>query len=190
MVLSGPSYYVLLLGAIFSSVFLHQDAVYCEKPTWANVAFDTKKQEGDQLSMGAPSNSLYGSVGQIFHSIFGLENLYASGKVLLVTIIGLVILCLLLRHIKTIKFFQANQGMTKIVPASGPNNELTQNNREMLEQLVKNTHKINKYMKLYVIGHYRKEMKCRISRRRKNYETESDHFLPVCSCHDSCQDSA
>ncbi|XP_062828497.1 uncharacterized protein LOC107982358 [Anolis carolinensis] len=193
MTLPGLSYYVLLLGTIFFySVFLQRDASNCEKPAWANVAFDTTKQEAENL-MTAPSHSLY-SAGQICHSIFGLafskrclEKLYANVTVLLVTIIGLFILCLLLKHIKNIK---PSQDMTEIVPASEPNNESTQNNQEMLEQLLKNTHKINKYMKLYAIGHYKKEMKSKLSRKRKNYETENDRFLPMCFCHDSCQDSA
>ncbi|XP_062828597.1 uncharacterized protein LOC134296785 [Anolis carolinensis] len=194
MTLPGSSY-VLLLGTIFlSSVFFLQDAFSGEESASTNAAFDTTEREAEQLSMGAPSNSLYGSACQICHSIFDLvfskrclEKLDAIGTELLVTIIVFLIFRLLMRHIKNTK---PSQDMNKIVIASDPNNDSTQKNQEMLEQLVKNTHNIKKTMKLYVMGHYRKETESKLRRRRKNYETESEWFLPVCSCHDSGQDSA
>ncbi|XP_062825412.1 uncharacterized protein LOC134295872 [Anolis carolinensis] len=189
MILGGRSY-MLLLG---TAVFL-QNVLSDEKPAWAMIGFDLSAmaQETEQYLKRETSDGLYGSVCQIFRSIFFLEitkrslqMLYVSSAVLLITVIGLSILCILLKHMKNVKLSQA---MTETPAPAEVKYELTQNNKEILEQLVKNTYMINKYMK-YAIRLKKKEQKSKLRAIRKIYKTESEASLPMCYCSDSGQES-
>ncbi|KAH0618231.1 hypothetical protein JD844_017246 [Phrynosoma platyrhinos] len=189
MILQCPSH-ILLLGTVF---LLQDPLAFCERPSWANVAWDTTTQDLEQLLTKEQPKHLRNSVCQICHSIISmglskgcLEMLYTSCKVALFIVVGLSVHYILLKLINNVKPSQAMIPTSTVSITAEAKKECTQDMDKMLYKLVSNTSKMMKYMK-HVAHHQKKEAKYyKISKKRKGSESDNELFVVCPNNHSSC----